>query len=104
MQGWALLLVVAAVAGGGCGGCDGAQMVLVSLGESHKQGHRKSSIEAAKRVVQKSQWAWSKRSFIYGSYINTVSSLRSSVGAVRVGRPYGTSEGDSSCTTTTQLL
>ena len=50
--------------GGGCdqsvhGGCDGAQMVSVSLGESHKHGHTKShevsqirSIEVAKRVVQ----------------------------------------------------
>ena len=50
--------------GSGCdqsvhGGCDGAQMVSVSLGESHKHGHTKShevsqirSIEVAKRVVQ----------------------------------------------------
>ena len=38
-----------------------------------------------------------------GSYINNiniVSALRSSAGAVRVGHPYGTSERDSSCTTT----
>ena len=37
MQGWALLLVVAAVAGGGCGGCDGAQMVSVSQGHTESQ-------------------------------------------------------------------
>ena len=38
-----------------------------------------------------------------GSYINKinkVSALRSSAGAVHVGHPYGTSERDSSCTTT----
>lgn len=36
--------------GGGCdqsvpGGCDGAQMMSVSLGESHRQAHRKSKPE-----------------------------------------------------------
>ena len=40
-----------------------------------------------------------------GSYINKinkVSALRSSAGAVHVGHPYGTSERDSSCTTTSE--
>ena len=35
--------------------------------------------------------------------INTVSTLRSSADAVRVRRPYGTSERDSSCTTTPRV-
>ena len=99
--------------GSGCdqsvhGGCDGAQMVSVSLGESHKQGHTKShevsqilSIEVAKRVV-----LWLLVVVVQGgrivmvlisTNINTVFALRSSAGAVCVGHPYGTSERDSSC-------
>ena len=36
--------------------------------------------------------------------INRVSALSSSAGAVRVRHPYGTSEGDGSCTTTFYIL
>ena len=69
--------------GSGCdqsvhGGCDGAQMVSVSLGESHKQGHTKSHEVSQIRSIESSQESspvvasgrGPRRSHSSGSYIN----------------------------------